>query len=131
MFDLRFDEHLLRQFAGLREETFPPGEIAGLPPTGLVVLDDHRPICLGFMIICDNGMGIFSDFLSDPRVEKSVRNAGVEFMREGFYRMARAKNVHYVTSFTKHEKLAARLQGLGFHKIDKERFFQMGRVLWP
>lgn len=127
-FNFALDEHLFRSLAELRGEKIPK-EIFGLPPTGLVVTNHGRPVCVGFLIKCDNGMGVFSDFLSDPRADKEVRNAAAELMREVFYSEAERCGLKFVTSFTKHPKLAKRLEGLGFMKMD-EGFTQMGRFLW-
>lgn len=127
-FSFATDEHLFRSLAKLRDEKLPD-HIFGLPPTGLVITNHGRPVCVGFLIKCDNGMGIFSDFLSDPREPAHVRNEAVEHMREVFYKEADRSGLKFVTSFTKHPKLAERLQKLGFKKMD-EGFTQLGRFLW-
>lgn len=127
-FNLAVDEHLFRSMAELRGEKIPK-EIFGLAPTGLVVTNGNKPVCVGFMIKCDNGMAIFSDFLSDPRETPEVRNEAVEMMREVFYNEAHRCGLKFVTSFTKHPKLADRLENLGFKKMD-DGYTQMGRFLW-
>lgn len=121
-------ERLLRQFAELRGQK-TPAKIWFLPPTGIIVFHKDEPICLGFMIKCDNGMAINSDFLSDPAVPKKVRNDAVNYMRAVLCEVAKRTGFQFVTAFTKHEKLAKKLCGLGFKEIDRG-FIQVGRFLW-
>lgn len=122
------DEHIFRSLAKLRGHE-PPDKLEFLPPCGLVVTNEGKPVCVGFLIKCDNSMGIFSDFMSDPRESAEVRNESVELMRAVFYGEAERSGLQFITSFTKHEKLANRLTGLGFNKVD-DGFIQMGRFLW-
>lgn len=127
-FDLKTDEALLRIFAFEHSEKVPD-KIMFLPPTGFVVFHEEAPVCLGFMIKCDNGMVINSDFLSDKKLPKEMRNQGVQYLRGLLAAEALACGAKFVTAFTKHEKLADRLEALGYTKMDKG-FIQMGRVLW-
>lgn len=127
-FILSDDEPLLRRLSAARGISVPEN-IYGLPPTGVVVSLEDEVICIGFLIRCDNRMAIFSDFLSDPSVAPMVRNEAVESMRQHFYRECCKSGHQFVTSFTKHKKLAQRLNGLGFQHLD-QGFIQMGRFLW-
>lgn len=127
-FNLDHDERLLRLFSHMRGEKLPE-EILFLPPTGFVVFHEEAPVCIGFMIKCDNGMAINSDFLSDPELAKPLRQEAVEYMRSLLYTEAKRVGLQFVTCFTKHKKLAKRLEGIGFKKMD-EGFTQLGRFLW-
>lgn len=126
-FHPQLDEHLFKRFA-LDRGHHGAVSLEFLPPFGIVVANGSMPICVGFLIKCDNGMGIFSDFLSHPLVEREIRNAAVEKMREELAMEARKSGLKFVTSFTKHRKLAIRLESLGFKRMGE--FIQMGRILW-
>lgn len=127
-FDISNDERLLRLFAHMRGQELPE-KIEFLPPTGFVVFHEEAPVCLGFMVKCDNSMAMNSDFLSDPELPKELRQAGVEYLRKLLYTEAKRCGLQFSTVFTKHQKLAKRLEGLGFKKMD-EGFIQLGRFLW-
>lgn len=127
-FDLKSDERLLRLFSKMRGQDLPD-KIMFLPPTGFVVMHEEAPVCIGFMIKCDNGMAVNTDFLSDPELPKEMRQAGVEYLRKLLYTEAKRCGFQFTTVFTKHRKLAKRLEGLGFLKMD-EGYTQLGRFLW-
>lgn len=100
-----------------------------LPPTGVVVSYYEQPVCMGFMIKCDNGMAINTDFISDPEVPKDLRNAAVEHMRQCLYKEALKAGLKMVTVFTSIPKHADNLKAKGFVELDS-KLTQLGRILW-
>lgn len=99
-----------------------------LPPTGIVVAYYSKPVCMGFMIRCDNGVAINSDFMSDPDVPKDLRNEAVEFMREKLYGLAKTQGFRVVIAFTSIPKHAERLKNKGYIEMDKN-LVHLGRIL--
>ena len=122
------DLELMRKFLFMRKEKVQ-ASTDFLAPFGVIVENEGVPVCLGFLIKCDNKMGIFSDFLSDPNFTKGLRNAAAQYMRGLLIEEAKKSGLLFVTSFTKHEKLAKHLNSIGYKELDKG-FFQMGRSLW-
>lgn len=127
-FNLKTDETFLRALALMREEEVPE-TLSFLPPTGFIVFHEEAPVCLGFLIKCDNNMAIISDSMSDPAIQKDIRNEAVEFLRALQFTAAKEAGLQFVTGFTKHEKLAKRLEDFGFKRMF-EGYIQMGRFLW-
>lgn len=99
-----------------------------LPPTGIVVAYYSKPVCMGFMIRCDNGVAINSDFMSDPDAPKELRNEAVEFMREKLYELARQQGFRVVIAFTSIPKHVERLKEKGYIEMDKN-LVHLGRIL--
>ena len=100
-----------------------------LPPTGYIVFYGDVPAAIGFMIKCDNGMAINSDLISNPDVPQPMCADAVDFVRQLLAEEAEASGLRFITAFTKHKRLAERLIGKGFAKID-ENLIQVGRFLW-
>lgn len=100
-----------------------------LPPTGCVVYHDDKIVCMGFLVKCDNKMGILTDLVSDNEVPKKERNQAVRILRATLMGTAQKDGIQFITSFTKHKKLAAYLETIGFTRLD-DGFTQMGRFLW-
>lgn len=126
-FNPEHDKAVLQLFCQMRGEKLDNFDF--LPPSGLIVFHEEAPVCIGFLIKCDNKVAIHSDFLSDPELSKELRNQGVEYMRSVFAEEAKREGYRAIVAFTKHKKLAKRLTGLGFRLLD-QGFFQVGRFLW-
>jgi hypothetical protein len=120
---------LLHQFLKARGlyETAPIGDF--LPPTGVVITNYGKPICIGFMIKCDNRMVIFTDFVSDISAPKELRNEAVIFMREHLEKLARHEGFDCISSWTSIPKHRERLKKLGFTEIENN-LTHFGRFLW-
>ncbi len=125
-FDKEMDMPLLHKLLRLREEQ----EMSDifLPPTGVIVFMEDLPVCIGFMVKCDNGMAINSDLVSDPTVPKELRSAAVQYMRELLYAKAKVAGLKVTTIFTKHAKLQNKLKDMGYVVVDSN-LTQMGRAL--
>lgn len=128
----RFQEkvHLPIMKAWLERRKMPVGEsIEFLPPTGVVIYFYLQPVCMGFMIKCDNGMAINTDLISDPEIPDVLRNEAVEKLRKCLYNEAKAAGLKMVSVFTSHPSHVERLKSLGYKIIDKN-LTQLGRFLW-
>ncbi len=102
-----------------------------IPPTGFVVyeVESGFPICMGWTIICDNGMAINTDLMSDKGIAQPERSEAVDYLRLQLALAAKAKGARLVTAFTKHKKLANKMAKKGFVYIDSG-LIQMGRLMW-
>lgn len=126
-FNRSTDFNLLEKWMARRG--MPVSDMSFLPPTGVVVSYYDQPVCVGFMIRCDNGMAINTDFVSDPDVPKDCRNAAVEHLRQTLYKEAMKNGLKMVTAFTSIPKHVEGLKAKGFVEIDKN-LVQLGRILW-
>lgn len=101
-----------------------------IPPTGVIVLFEEKPICLGFMIKCDNKMVINSDLISDPSYPKELRNEAVQYLRDVLEFEARKEGYYLISAFTRHKNLEKKLLTLGFNEFD-QGLTHLGRFIWP
>lgn len=113
----------------LADRGMPKGNPNFLPPTGFLIYNGSTPVCLGFMIKCDNNTAINTDLIACPRVNDSLRNDAVEYLRQVLYKEAQDLKMQFVTVFTSIPAHAERLKSLGYAEIDKN-LTQMGRFLW-
>ena len=107
-----------------------PVDFTFFPPTGVVVLHEEIPVCIGFMIKCDNNTVINSDLLSDPNAEKEVRNQAVIYLREVLHAEAKKAGAGCIIATTTNEKLYRRLLEQGYFELNKN-LYQLGRAVWP
>lgn len=105
-------------------------DLTFFPPTGVLVLWNGKPICLGFMIKCDNNTCINSDLLSDPSTDKELRNEAVVYLRKVLEDEARKAGIPFIIATTTNPKLFERLKDQGYVELNRN-LFQLGRAIWP
>lgn len=101
------------------------------PPTGFIVFHLKRPVCVGFLVKCDNKTVISEGLVSDPEVSKWVRRESVAYYRKLVLNFAKKFGARVILCDTDVPKLAERLLEQGYTEVKyNSRFF--GRVLtWP
>lgn len=126
-FDKEVHMDVLNALLGKRGITM--GDPKYLPPTGLVIHYYEQPVAIGFMIKCDNGMVIHTDFVSDIGAPKDLRNKAVEILRTSLDEMALAQGFAVVTAFCKIPRHVKNLKEKGYTEFD-QNLTQLGRFLW-
>lgn len=66
------DYNFVSGWMAKRHQNMPPSYL--LPPTGLIV--DNTAV--GFLIKCDNDMGILDFFMSNPDIPKEIRQSALD-----------------------------------------------------
>lgn len=127
-FDRILDRNIFEIFLRKREDPSPIN-FDFFPPTGVIVFYAEKPICIGFMIKCDNNTCINTDLISDPSVDASTRNLAVIHLREALAEEARKCNIKYIIAVTNNAKLVERLKEQGYTTIN-ENLTHLGRPTW-
>ena len=99
------------------------------PPTGCMVEYWGRPVCAGFMIICDNNTCINTDIISHPDAPKHVRNKAVLVLREYLEGKAKEYGIPFIIAHASHPGLKGKLLEQGY-KVLNENITHMGRNTW-
>ena len=102
---------------------------AFIPPIGYVILHNDHPVCIGFMIRCDNRTVINDGILSNPNTQKEVRQASVEYLRKLLLEEAEKFGAKLIIAQTDEPKLVARLEAQGYKKF-LTNVTHLGRPLW-
>lgn len=123
------EKHLPVLYKFLRSRGLAESPPDFLPPTGVVVTNYEVPVCVGFMIKCDNKMVIFTDFVSNISAPKDLRNAAVIYMRNYLEKIARVEGFQVISSWTSVPRHKERLKKLGFKKFENN-LTHFGRFLW-
>ncbi len=130
----KFSSHLhlpiMKAWVARRSLEFTKVSETFLPPTGFVIFFYSQPVCLGFIIKCDNGLAISTDFISDPDVPKHLRNDSVQELRRVLEADAKESGLKVLTAFTSIPAHVVRLKSLGYVEVDKN-LTQLGRPIWP
>ncbi len=124
-------EHMpiLKAWVARRNLEFSKASEEFLPPTGIVIYYYSQPVCLGFIIKCDNKVAISTDFISDPEIPKHLRNESVEELRKALGALAKESGLKVMAAFTSIPAHVERLKSLGYMVFDKN-LTQLGRPIW-
>lgn len=106
----------------------PPALYEHLPPTGIVIALDGRAICAGFLFLTDANIGCIGNLVSDPKVQKDLRQPSIDFLVKFLTGRAKDRGYSMVVCSTNIPKLQDRFKALGFIETDKN-VSQFGRIL--
>lgn len=128
-FDFIADKEVFEGFLKKRGDS-SEANFEYFPPTGVIVFVDEKPICVGFMIICDNKTCMNTDIISDPDFTPDIRHYAVTYLRHQLALAAKEAGINYVIAVTNQPKLIERLKEQGYVELNKN-LTHLGRVLWP
>jgi hypothetical protein len=89
-----------------------------LPKTGIVVVENKRPICGGFLYKTDSAFCLMEWIVADKELDKEVRANGLDKLIKTLSKMAEKDNFKLIFSSLSHPNLISRYQKHGFLPSD-------------
>lgn len=97
---------------------FPPAHFEHLPPTGFLVAYKGVPLACGFLFNTDAHIAVIGNFVSNPDVQKDLRQPAIDFLIEFLTSRAKDTGNTMVCCSTNLVGLGVRFENHKFVKTD-------------
>lgn len=105
-----------KQYTDWEKNPVPEGI---LPPTGIIVMQDDKPICAGFLYeTIGNNCTWMEWIVADAQSDKETRAICLDKLVKTLTNIAKVKGYGFIFTSVKHPKLMERLESFGFLKGD-------------
>lgn len=98
---------------------WPPLPLCSLPVNGLVAYYNNIPVVAAWVYRTDSDLGAMEWIISNPGVEKEIRNIAIEGLIEACINLAKDLKIRCLCTSVKIPKLISRLENAGFVVADK------------
>ncbi len=125
-FDLTKDYAIIQEWWKLHGSFAPKPQ--HLSSTGLIIEADN-PLCAGWLYNTDSKICVFEFVVSNPNVDKHLRDAALTLLIEEIKKLASDRGYELIYSSVKGIKYIARLQAAGFIVADEDQvhcFYEVG-----
>lgn len=92
-----------------------------LPPTGVIVEIEEKPVCAGFLYNTDAKICVMEFLICDPQINKENRDLGLNRLIEVLRDLAISRGYTAIYSSTGIPKFIGRLKEQGFVEADKNQ----------
>jgi len=118
-FNLKSDYVSLADWCHKRKLPAPPPFL--LPPTGIIV---DNAAC-GFLIKCDNQMGILEFYYSNPDIPKNQRSDALDEVTQGLIHAAKRTGIKFLKCDSKLKQICDRAVKHGFKSVGQHEALAM------
>lgn len=100
------------------EHGWPVCPLNFLPETGLIMEEDGKPFCVGFIYGTDSDFCLMEFIVSNPKSDKEKRSLAIDELIEKLLERAKEQGYRAVYSFAQNQSLLARCVKQGFEVTD-------------
>lgn len=111
-----------------RKHDWPEVPLSHLPPTGIVVTAEGKPVCAGFIYLTSSAFCLFEWIVADPDAEKSTRSACLDKLIESAKDLSKRMGAEHIFMSIKGVGLQWRLEKHGFEVTDRKMTNLVGKV---
>lgn len=87
---------------------------AGLPSTGLVVLDDNEPIACGFLRKCEGNLAIIDSVITNPELSLKKRSKAIDILFERLIELSKEFGIDQIVGITTKSGMIKKSKKHGF-----------------
>jgi len=125
-FEGKYHIPLLEGWFADHGQEVPPWDL--MPPTGLVIIYDGKPVCAGFLTKTDANLAIHTNYVSDKYSAKALRSMCLDHLCECLDKIAASEGFKMICASTAHPSMAKRYEAMGY-VTTHEKFINLGRFL--